>query len=136
MALGTLFATEFEIFHLTLATLTWIGLNLFFLSILRRPLMAAMLSLAVILTVIAVSRFKFEVTWMTVTFLDLLIIDSGTVAFLLKTFPNVRLALSGGLIADDPARDPDLAHGSVSRAARACRARRDGLSCADRRHCR
>jgi hypothetical protein len=102
VALGTLFATEHEIFHLTLATLTWIGLNLLFLSILRRPLMAAVLSLGSILIVIAVSLFKFEVTWMTVTFLDLLIIDSGTVAFLLKTFPNFRLAVIGGLIAAVP----------------------------------
>jgi hypothetical protein len=102
LALGTLFATEHEIFHLTLATLTWIGLNLFFLSILRRPLMSAVLSLASILIVIAVSLFKFEVTWMTVTFLDLLILDSGTVAFLLKTFPNFRLAVIGGLIAAVP----------------------------------
>lgn len=102
VALGTLFATEYEIFHLTLATLIWIGLNLFFLSILRRPLMSAVLSLATILTVIAVSLFKFEVTWMTVTFLDLLILDSGTVAFLLKTFPNFRLAVIGGLIAAVP----------------------------------
>ncbi|HKY88274.1 MAG TPA: LTA synthase family protein [Pseudorhodoplanes sp.] len=102
VALGTLFATEHEIFHLALATLTWIGLNLFFLSILRRPLMSAVLSLGSILIVIAVSLFKFEVTWMTVTFLDLLILDSGTVAFLLKTFPNFRLAVIGGLIAAVP----------------------------------
>ncbi len=101
-ALGTLFATEFEIFHLTVATLTWIGLNLFFLSILGRPLMSAVLSLGSILIVIAVSLFKFEVTWMTVTFLDLLILDSGTVAFLLKTFPNFRLGVIGGLIAAIP----------------------------------
>lgn len=102
VALGTLFATEHEVFHLTLAVLTWIGLNLFFLSILRRPLMSVVLSLAVILIVVAVSLFKFEVTWMTVTFLDLLIIDSGTLAFLLKTFPNFRLAVIGGLIAAVP----------------------------------
>src|SRR5688572_22417765 len=50
VALGTLFATEHELFHLTLAALTWTGLNLFFLSILRRPLMSAMLSLGSILT--------------------------------------------------------------------------------------
>ncbi len=102
VALGTLFATEFEVFHLTLAALTWIGLNLFFLSILRRPLMAAVLSLAAILGLIALSLFKFEVTWMTVTFLDVLIVDSGTVAFLLKTFPNFRLAVAVGLIAAVP----------------------------------
>jgi hypothetical protein len=101
-ALVTLFATEFEIFHLALGVLTWIGLNLFWLSILRRPLMSAVLSLMMIAVVIAVSRFKFEVTWMTVTFLDVLIIDSGTVGFLLKTFPNVRLGVVGVLIAAVP----------------------------------
>lgn len=101
-ALATLFATEFEIFHLTLGVLTWIGLNLFWLSILRRPLMSALLSLAIIAVVIAVSLFKFEVTWMTVTFLDVLIIDSGTLRFLLKTFPNVRLGVLAGLVAAIP----------------------------------
>ena len=101
-ALGTLFATEFEMFHLTLATLTWLGLNLFFLAILGRPLMSAVLSLIFIAGLIAVSLFKFEVTWMTVTFLDVLIVDSGTVRFLLKTFPNFRLGVIAGLIAAIP----------------------------------
>ena len=102
-ALATLFATEFEIFHLTLALLVWIGLNLFWLSILRRPLMSALLSLSMIAVVIAVSLFKFEVTWMTVTFLDVLIIDSGTVALPaqdLSQFSPRRLGL--GLIAAIP----------------------------------
>lgn len=102
VAFGTLFATEHEFFHLSLAGLTWIGLNLFFLSILRRPLMSAVLSLAMVLGLIALSLFKFEVTWMTVTFLDVLIVDSGTVRFLLKTFPNFRLTVIGGLIAAIP----------------------------------
>ena len=101
-ALATLFATEFEIFHLTLALLVWTGLNLFFLSILRRPLMSALLSLTLIIAVIAASLFKFEVTWMTVTFLDVLIVDSGTVRFLLKTFPNFRLGVFAGLVASVP----------------------------------
>jgi len=101
-ALATLFATEFEIFHLTLAVLTWIGLNLFWLSILRRPLMSALLSLSMVLGLIALSLFKFEVTWMTVTFLDVLIVDSGTVRFLLKTFPDFRLGVFAGLIAAVP----------------------------------
>src|SRR6478752_6909076 len=68
-ALVTLFATEFEMFHLALGVLTWVGLNLFFLAILGRPLMSAVLSLIFIAGLIAVSLFKFEVTWMTVTFL-------------------------------------------------------------------
>jgi hypothetical protein len=97
-----LFATEFEAFHLTLAALSWAGLNLFFLAILGRPLMSALLSLVFIAGLIAVSLFKFEVTWMTVTFLDLLIVDSGTVTFLLKTFPNFRLGVVVGLIAAVP----------------------------------
>jgi len=101
-ALATLFATEFELFHLALGVLTWIGLNLLFLSVLRRPLMAAVLSLSLILGLIALSLFKFEVTWLTVTFLDVLIVDSGTVRFLLKTFPNFRLGVLAGLIAAIP----------------------------------
>src|SRR5690348_1472259 len=65
-ALTTLFVTEHELFHLVLGTLTWVVLNLFFLAILGRPIMSAVLSLVLIAGLIAVSLFKFEVTWMTV----------------------------------------------------------------------
>ena len=36
------------------------------------------------------SLFKFNVLWMTVDFLDFLIVDADTVAFLLQIFPDVR----------------------------------------------
>ena len=132
-ALVTLFTTEFELFHLTLATLSWIGLNLFFLAILGRPLMSALLSLVFIAGLIAVSLFKFEVTWMTVTFLDVLIVDSGTVRFPAQDLPQFPARCYRRIDRRDPARDPDLAQGSVPRTARPCGARRNTGPRADRR---
>jgi hypothetical protein len=132
-ALATLFATEFELFHLALGVLTWIGLNLLFLSILRRPLMAAVLSLSLILGLIGLSLFKFEVTWLTLTFLDVLIVDSGTVRFLLKTFPNFRLGVLAGFIAAIPLAILIWRVDPFPHQAHLRRARRHRLPRADRR---
>ena len=57
----------------------------------RRPGIAAALSLAILQAVIVLSRFKFDITWMTITFLDVLIIDFDTIAFLLTIFPQLRM---------------------------------------------
>ena len=77
--------------------LTWGLLNFFWLALLRRPAVAAALSLAVIVVLILLSRLKYEMIWMTAHFLDLMIINSDTVAFLLLVKPdlyrNVLLAL-------------------------------------------
>src|ERR1700730_13198461 len=50
--------------------LTWILLNCFWLSLLRRPLTSAALSLAMIVILILVSQFKHSVMMMTATFVD------------------------------------------------------------------
>jgi hypothetical protein len=77
--------------------LTWGLLNFFWLTLLRRPAVAAALSLAIIVVLILLSRLKYEIIWMTANFLDLMIINSDTVAFLLSVKPdlyrNVLLAL-------------------------------------------
>ncbi len=89
--LGSLVLTEVGLFHVVLGVSAWILLNLFWLLLLRRPVISALLSLMVIAGVILASQFKFAVTWMTASFLDVLIIDWDTVGFLLKTFPGLRM---------------------------------------------
>ena len=69
--------------------LTWGILNFFWLGLLRRPASAAMLSLLMIVLLILVSRLKFDVVWMTANFLDVMIIDTGTVSFLLAMMPGL-----------------------------------------------
>lgn len=92
-ALTCLFLTEADLFGKVLFLLTWGLLNFTWLAVLRRPAMSAALSLAMVVIVILISRFKFDITWMTITFLDILIIDTDTFAFLLKIFPDLRTSL-------------------------------------------
>ncbi|HEY6994726.1 MAG TPA: sulfatase-like hydrolase/transferase [Xanthobacteraceae bacterium] len=77
--------------------LTWGLLNFIWLSVLRRPVVSAALSLAMIVVLILLSRLKYEIIWMTANFLDLMIINSDTIAFLLSVKPdlyrNVLLAV-------------------------------------------
>ncbi len=92
-ALFAVLATEYGAFGVTLALLTWAFLNFFWLIMLRRPAMAATLSLVVITSVIVLSRFKYEMLGLTLSFFDVLIVDADTVAFLLAVFPDLRTAL-------------------------------------------
>ncbi len=89
-----LFQTEIGLFAQSLFLLAWIALNCVWLLILRRPAVAALLSLAMFELLIAVSQFKFKITWMTVTFLDVMVIDPDSVSFLLSVMPGLRLAVA------------------------------------------
>jgi hypothetical protein len=51
---------------------------------------AALLSLELVAVLTLLSRFKFDKLWMTVDFVDLMIIDQDTSAFLLTAFPSLR----------------------------------------------
>jgi hypothetical protein len=70
--------------------LTWGVLNFVWLAVLRRPAIAAGLSLTMFLAVICISRFKHHVLWMAANFMDLMVIDADTVAFLWTVLPEVR----------------------------------------------
>jgi phosphoglycerol transferase MdoB-like AlkP superfamily enzyme len=72
--------------------LTWGMLNFFWLALLRRPALSAALSFAMFVILILISRFKFDVLWMTASFVDVMVIDLDTFAFLWMVFPNIRLA--------------------------------------------
>ena len=52
--------------------LTWGLFNCVWLALLRRPSVAGALSLGLILTLIQLSRLKYEMIWMTANFLDVM----------------------------------------------------------------
>jgi hypothetical protein len=76
--------------------LIWGLVNAAWLAVLRRPLVAGALSLLLIVTIIVLSQFKFGAMWMTLNFLDVLIIDPDTVAFLFSIYPELRPILIVG----------------------------------------
>jgi hypothetical protein len=90
-ALIRIYSTEYGPFHNGLALLTWGFLNFFWLIVLRRPAIAAVLSLVLVEALIALSRLKFDILEMTASFFDFLVIDADTIAFLLTIFPGLRI---------------------------------------------
>jgi hypothetical protein len=102
VALGVLYATEWGPFHGALAVLGYASLNFLWLILVRRPAVSAALSLVVIMVLIVISRFKFDILWMTITFFDLLIVDPDTFAFLLSVFPQLRGYILAALVVGIP----------------------------------
>ena len=90
-ALVRIYSTEYGGFGNGLALLTWGFLNFFWLIVLRRPAMAAVLSLMLVEALIVLSRLKFDILETTLSFFDFLVVDTNTVAFLLTIFPNLRI---------------------------------------------
>jgi Sulfatase len=89
-ALAILYHTEWGHFHGALALLSWGLLNFAWLVVLRRPGLSAALSLIVIVALIIVSQFKFDILWTGVSFFDFLVIDPDTISFLLAIMPGLR----------------------------------------------
>jgi hypothetical protein len=69
---------------------SWSFLNFFWLTLFRRPIVAALLSFELVVALTLLSRFKFDKLWMTIDFVDVMIIDRDTSAFLLAIFPALR----------------------------------------------
>lgn len=92
-ALAVLWWTEYDLYGATLYLLIWGTLNGFFIALLGRPAISAALSLVLFSIIIVLSNFKSSIIWMTISFLDFLIVDGDTVAFLLQIFPDLRTTL-------------------------------------------
>ena len=73
---------------------TWGLLNFTWLLVLRRPSLAAGLSLVMVTILILLSRFKFEALFMTANFVDLMILDEDTISFLLMVTPGLQLSVA------------------------------------------
>ncbi len=89
VALGILLWSELDLVSRLAFVLTWGFLNFCWLALLRRPAAAAALSLALVVNLILVSRFKHDIMLMTANFVDVMVIDPDTFAFLMSVFPGL-----------------------------------------------
>ena len=90
-ALALMAATEVDLVANAAFLLAWAFLNFFWLALFRRPIAAALVSLQIVVALVLLSQFKHDKLWMTVDFVDLMIIDQDTSAFLLKASPSLRV---------------------------------------------
>jgi Sulfatase len=88
-ALAVLLWSEHEPDARAIFLLTWGFLNFFWLVCLRRPLISAALSLALISILIVLSQFKHSILMFTADFVDIMLIDSGTLSFLTRIVPGL-----------------------------------------------
>jgi hypothetical protein len=82
--------------------LTWGALNFIWLTLLRRPGLAAALSLVMITVLTLLSQLKYNVLMVTANFVDLMIIDTDTVTFLFTIFSALRWAVAVAIIVAVP----------------------------------
>jgi hypothetical protein len=87
-ALAVLLWSEHETGARAVFLLTWGFLNFFWLVWLRRPLLSGAISLGLIATLIVLSQFKHRVLMFTVDFVDIMLIDFGTLSFLTRIVPG------------------------------------------------
>ena len=90
VALAIMAETEADVLDKAAFLLVWAVLNFFWLALVRRPAVAALISLEFVVVLTLLSRFKYDKLWMTVDFVDLMIIDRDTSVFLLAAFPSLR----------------------------------------------
>jgi hypothetical protein len=89
IALAIMAFTEVDTVARLAFLLTWGMLNFIWLGLTRRPAVSAALSLTIIVVLILVSRLKYDIIWMTASFLDVMIIDKDTISFLLTIMPGL-----------------------------------------------
>src|SRR6201996_8823910 len=84
--------------------LSWGLLNFLWIALLRRPALSGALSLTLVVVLVLLSRFKHDVAQMTVNFVDVMVIDRDTVAFLFTIFPNLRWSVTATPLVILPSR--------------------------------
>ena len=89
-ALVILLRTETDFGSRTGFLLAWGILNFLFIGLLRRPALSGALSLTLVVVLVLLSRLKHDVAQMTANFVDVMVIDRDTAAFLFTIFPNLR----------------------------------------------
>src|SRR6266436_2051863 len=98
-ALAIMLQTETDFGSRMGFVLAWGILNCFFVALLRRPALSGALSLTLVVVLVLLSRLKHDVVQMTANFVDLMVIDRDTAAFLFTIFPNLRWSvISAGLV--------------------------------------
>ena len=89
-AFTVMLATETSATAMAAFALAWGILNFFWLALTRRPVLAGVLSLAMMTVLVLLSQLKYQVLMMTANFVDLMIVDTDTVSFLFTIFPALR----------------------------------------------
>src|SRR3954454_15036638 len=97
-AIALMLQTETDFGSRTGFLLSWGILNFFWLALLRRPALSGALSLTFVVLLILLSRLKHDIVQMTVNFVDLMMIDRDTAAFLFTIFPNLRWSVLAAAI--------------------------------------
>src|SRR5205814_3247819 len=97
-ALVVMFETEIDFPSRLGFVLSWGILNFFWIALLRRPALSGALSLTLVVVLILLSRWKHDVVQMTANFVDLMVIDRDTTAFLFTIFPNLRWSVIGAAL--------------------------------------
>jgi phosphoglycerol transferase MdoB-like AlkP superfamily enzyme len=82
--------------------LAWGILNFLWIALLRRPALSGALSLTLVVILVLLSRLKHDVVQMTANFVDLMVIDRDTAAFLFTIFPNLRWSVIGAALVTLP----------------------------------
>jgi hypothetical protein len=101
-ALVVMTETELDLAAKATFLVTWTLLNFFWLAVQRRPSIAALLSLGMVVALILLSQFKYDKLMMTVNFVDLMIIDPDTSAFLFTIMPRLRGPVVVGVLVAIP----------------------------------
>src|SRR3954468_15111265 len=102
-ALGLMLWSESTLLGKAAYLLAWGFVNCFWLAVLRRPAPAAALSLVLFAVLVLLSRFKHDVLFMTVNFVDVMVIDNDTFGFLLAVFPGLHRAVVVAALVGVPA---------------------------------
>lgn len=98
-ALGLMVQTENDFGSRLGFALAWGVLNFFWIALLRRPALSGALALTMVMVLVLLSRLKHDIVQMTANFVDLMMIDRDTAAFLFTIFPNLRWSVIGaGLV--------------------------------------
>src|SRR6266849_1881442 len=97
-ALALMFQTETDFVSRLGFLLSWGVLNFFWIALLRRPALSGALSLTLVVALVLLSRLKHDVAQMTVNFVDLMVIDRDSAAFLFTIFPNLRWSVIGAAV--------------------------------------
>src|ERR1700694_2309422 len=97
-ALAVMFHTEVDFSSRAGFLLSWGILNFFWIALLRSPALSGALSLTLVVVLILLSRLKHDIVQLTANFVDLMVIDRDTAAFLFTIFPNLRWSVIGAAL--------------------------------------
>jgi hypothetical protein len=97
-AFAIMLATEATATAMAAFALAWGILNFFWLALTRRPVLSGVLSLAMMAVLIVLSQLKYQVLMMTANFVDLMIVDTDTISFLMTIFPALRWIVAFSLV--------------------------------------